>query len=296
MRGLAVFVFSVLALVWAGAAAADEPKSWGEATSGLSRTEGFLPYYADAKGGRILAAFPKPGADGVSLRAIQATGLTAGLGSNPVVLDRGYFDGGAIIAFRRVGKKLIAEKENWVYTASADNPLEKKAVRQSFASSFVWAGDIISEGASGDLLVDLSGFLTRDALDIKGILKRNPQAGVFSIAADRSMPDVSAALAFPDNVEFDAFLTLTSEEPKSEVLATAADGYAFTLVQHVSLVRLPDEGYTPRAFDVRGGGIDVPYYAASGWRSRTRPQPPAPRKIRWSSMWTPARRPRSAMP
>jgi hypothetical protein len=260
MRGLAAFLFSVLALVWAGVAAADAPKSWGEATKGLTRSEGFLPYYPDAKGGRILAAFPKPDDDGVSLRAIQATGLTAGLGSNPIGLDRGFFDGGALIAFRRIGGKLIAEKENWSYTASADNPLEKKAVRQSFASSFVWAGDVIAESDSGELLVDLSGFLTRDALDIKGILKNNPKAGVFAIAADRSMPDVSAALAFPDNVEFDAYLTLTSDEPKSEVLATAADGHAFTLVQHVSLVRLPDDGYTPRVFDVRGGGIDVPYY------------------------------------
>jgi len=263
MRGLAAFLFSVLALVWAGIAmpaAADEAKSWGEATKGLSRTDGFLPYYADAKGGRILAAFPKPDQDGLALRAIQAAGLTAGLGSNPIGLDRGLFDGGSLIAFRRVGKKLVAEQENWSYVASADNPLEKKAVRQSFASSFLWSGDVIAESPRGELLVDISGFLTRDALDVKAALKNNPKAGVFSIAGDRSMPDVSAALAFPDNVEFDAFLTLTSDEPKSEVLATAADGRAFTLVQHVSLVRLPDDGYTPRAFDVRSGAIDVPYY------------------------------------
>lgn len=260
MRCLVAFLFSILTAFAMPAFAEDVPKSWAETTKGLTRTEGFLPFYADARGGRILAAFPKPDSSGICLRAIQATGLTAGLGSNPIGLDRGFFDGGSIIAFRRVGKKLIAEKENWVYTASADNPLEKKAVRQSFASSFVWAGDIMAESPGGDLLVDLSSFLTRDALDVKGILKANPQAGVFAIAADRSMPDVSAALAFPDNVEFDAYLTLTGDEPKSEVLATAADGRAFTLVQHVSLVRLPDDGYTPRTFDVRGGGIDVPYY------------------------------------
>ncbi|MGB2177078.1 MAG: DUF5117 domain-containing protein, partial [Hyphomonas sp.] len=260
MRGLAAFLFSVLALVWAGAAAADDPKTWGEATSGLTRADGFLPYYADAKGGRILAAFPKPDEDGVSLRAIQATGLTAGLGSNPIGLDRGLFDGGSLIAFRRVGKKLIAEQENWSYVASADNPLEKKAVRQSFASSFLWSGDVIAESPRGELLVDISGYLTRDALDVKAALKNNPKGGSFSLAEDRSMPDASAALAFPDNVEFDAFLTLTSEEPKAEVLATAADGRAITLVQHVSLVRLPDDGYTPRAFDIRSGTIDVPYY------------------------------------
>jgi hypothetical protein len=242
--------------------AAEAPASgdWGAATKGLTRTEGFLDLYVDAKGGRVLAAFPAPDGDGLSLRAIHSAGLTAGLGSNPIGLDRGYFDEGGILAFRRVGAKLVAEKENWTYRASADNPLERKAVRESFARSFLWSGDIIAEGADGALLVDLSGFLTRDALDVRGALKANEDGGSFAIAEDRTMPDTGAAFAFPDNVEFDAFLTLTSDEPKSQVRATAADGRAFTLVQHQSLVRLPDDGYTPRAFDPRSGAIDVGFY------------------------------------
>lgn len=260
MRRLVVFVFAVLAVFAVPSDALAEAGDWASETEGLIRAEGFIDLYPDARAGRVLAAFPAPDADGVSLRAIQAVGLTSGLGSNPIGLDRGYFDGGSIIAFRRVGGKLIAEQENWTYRASADNPLERKAVRESFARSFVWAGDIIAEGPDGELLVDLSGFLTRDALDVRGALRDNPRGGNFSIAADRSMPDTSQALAFPDNVEFDAFLTLTSDEPKSEVTATAADGRAFTLVQHTSLVRLPDDGYTPRVFDPRSGAIDVGFY------------------------------------
>ncbi|MEH6488988.1 zinc-dependent metalloprotease [Hyphomonas oceanitis] len=242
--------------------AAEAPASgdWGVATKGLKQSEGFLDLYVDAKGGRVLAAFPAPDGDGLSLRAIHSAGLTAGLGSNPIGLDRGYFDEGGILAFRRVGKKLVAEKENWTYRASADNPLERKAVRESFARSFLWSGDIIAEGADGALLVDLSGFLTRDALDVRGALQANEEGGSFAIAEDRTMPDTGAAFAFPDNVEFDAFLTLTSDEPKSQVRATAADARAFTLVQHQSLVRLPDDGYTPRAFDPRSGAIDVGFY------------------------------------
>ncbi|MEZ5947590.1 MAG: DUF5117 domain-containing protein, partial [Hyphomonas sp.] len=256
MRWFAGLIVAVLALAWSGPAMAED--DWASATDGLTRSEGFLPFYADAKTARILAAFPKPDEDGLSLRAIAAAGLTAGLGSNPIGLDRGLFDGGSIIAFRRIGGKLIAEQENWTYRASADNPLERKAVRESFARSFLWAGDVIAENAEGNLLVDLSGFLTRDALDVRAALRGNPQGGNFSLADDRTMPDASAALAFPDNVEFDAFLTLTSDEPKREVRMTAAEGRAFTLVQHISLVRLPDDGYTPRAFDPRSGTIDVP--------------------------------------
>ncbi|MEH6807242.1 MAG: zinc-dependent metalloprotease [Hyphomonas oceanitis] len=266
-----VAALAIAALSFLPPACAAQPKAsvaaeapvagdWGAATKGLTRSEGFLDLYVDAKGGRVLAAFPAPDGDGLSLRAIHSAGLTAGLGSNPIGLDRGYFDEGGILAFRRVGKKLVAEKENWTYRASADNPLERKAVRESFARSFLWSGDIIAEGADGALLVDLSGFLTRDALDVRGALKANEDGGTFAIAEDRTMPDTGAAFAFPDNVEFDAFLTLMSDDPKSQVRATAADARAFTLVQHQSLVRLPDDGYTPRPFDPRSGAIDVGFY------------------------------------
>ncbi len=235
-------------------------QGWAEVTNGLTRQDGFIDLYVDAKAGKLLAAFPAPDEDGLSMRAIHAVGLTAGLGSNPIGLDRSLFDSGSLIAFRRVGKKLIAEKENWDYQASADNPLEKRAVRESFARSFIWAGDIAAEGPNGELLVDISSFLTRDGLDVRGALKSHPQGGTFAIAADRSMPDFDGVLVFPDNVEFDAFLTFTSDEPKSEVIATAADPRAFTLVQHHSLVRLPASGFKSRMFDPRSGTIDISFY------------------------------------
>ena len=242
------------------AASAEQAGSWADAVDGMERRDGFIPVYVDVQDGRVLAAFPAPDADGLSLRAIYAAGLTSGLGSNPIGLDRGLFDGGSLMAFRRIGGKLIAEKENWNYRATSDNPLEQRAVRESFARSFVWTGDIIAESEAGEVLVDLAGFLTRDALDVRAALQRHPEGGSFSIAADRSFPDAGAVLAFPDNVEFDAFLTLTSDKPGREVRATAVDGRAITLVQHHSLVRLPDEGYSPRVFDPRSGAIEVAFY------------------------------------
>ncbi|KCZ89479.1 zinc-dependent metalloprotease [Hyphomonas johnsonii] len=269
MRLVAVLLLAVFAVFSSACAAQPKPAvaaeapgaaDWATATKGLTLSQGFLDIYTDTKGGRVLAAFPAPDADGLSLRAIHSAGLTAGLGSNPIGLDRGYFDEGSIIAFRRVGSKVIAERENWTYRASAENALERRAVRESFARSFVWAGDVIAEGPDGALLVDLKGFLTRDALNVRGILKAHPDGGEFAIAEDRSMPDASQAWSFPDNAEFDAFLTLTSDEPKAQVNATAADGRAFTLVQHQSLVRLPDDGYTPRLFDPRSGAIDVGFH------------------------------------
>ena len=119
--GVALVAVLVLPLAWA------QSGDWTDETGGLLHKEGFVDLYLDAEGGRILAALPAPDEDGVALRAIQATGLTAGLGSNPIGLDRGRANGGEIVAFRKVGDKLVAEIENWAYRASADNPLERKA-------------------------------------------------------------------------------------------------------------------------------------------------------------------------
>ena len=256
LKGIGLALVAALFVPFAWAQTGD----WSEEIAALAHKDGFVDLYLDAEGGRVLVALPAPDEDGVSLRAIQATGLTAGLGSNPIGLDRGRANGGEIVAFRKVGEKVVAEIENWAYRASADNPLERKAVRDSFARSFVWSGEILGTGPEGELLVDLSTYLTRDTMDVRATLKQHPKGGAFQVSKDLSMPDVSAALAFPDNVELDAFLTLTSDEPKAEVWATAADARSVTLVQHTSLVRLPDDGYTPRMFDPRSGAIDVGYY------------------------------------
>ncbi|NOX83352.1 MAG: DUF5117 domain-containing protein, partial [Alphaproteobacteria bacterium] len=235
-------------------------QAWSDAVNGMDRRDGFIKLYVDEAAGKLFAAFPAPSENGTSLRAIYSAGLSAGLGSNPIGLDRGLFDEGAIVAFRRYGNKIIAEQENWNYRASADNPLEKKAVKQSFARSFIWSGEIIAEGPDGELLVDFQSFVLRDALDVVGTLKHHKQGGDFVIVADRSMADFSEVLTFPDNIEIDAFLTLVSDAPKREVVATAANPRAITLTQHHSLTRLPDDGYTPRKFDPRAAAIDVPYY------------------------------------
>ncbi len=233
----------------------DDPKVFAE------RTKSAAAFFKVEAGddGATLITLPKPDTEGVSLRVIHSAGLTAGLGSNPVGLDRGYADEGKILAFRRIGKKLVIEEENWMYRASADNALEKEAVRQSFASSFLWAGEIADESPNGSIKVDISSFLTSDVLDLKGVLDGAGQ-GAYSIDKDRSFVDAKSFLAFPDNVEIDAFVTLAGEKAGNEVSATAADGRTFTLTQHHSFVRLPDDGFKPRPFDPRAGAIDVPFY------------------------------------
>ena len=243
-----------------GSGSASYSGGFNSAIRGLDHQEGFFDIYVDQTSGRILAALPTEGEDGVALSMIYATGITAGLGSNPIGLDRGAFDGGVVLHFRKVGDRIIAEQENTRYRATSGRPLEEKAVEESFARSFLWSAQVIAAAEDGRLLVDLSDFLTRDHFGIVDQIERNDNGGAYQLAEDRSFPDTGAALAFPDNVELDAFLTLTSTDPGSEPRATAPDARDVTLVQHHSFIRLPPPGYKPRKADQRSGAITVSYY------------------------------------
>lgn len=239
---------------------AEDSASFNEAIAPLEYKPGFVDLYLDHDAGAVLAALPRPNDEGLSVRFIYTTGLTGGLGSNPIGLDRGKASGGIIVAFRKIGNQIVAEQENWRFRASAENPREKLAVTQSFGSSFLWSQDIAATDETGRVLVDLSSFLTRDQFGIANSLKHGKDAGGYTLVADRSFADVSSVLAFPDNVEFDAFMTFKSAKPNAQTYATAPDARDITLVQHHSFVRLPDDGYKTRKFDQRTANIGFGFY------------------------------------
>jgi len=259
MKRAALFVLALLVPFALASCERQTSDDSGQRPEAASEEGAFFAVEANADEGKLLVTLPAPDDDGVMLRAIHASGLTAGLGSNPVGFDRGSVESGRIIAFRKAGKKAVIEQENWTYRASAENALEKKSVANSFARSFLWAGDIETVNTDGSVVVNIAGFLTSDTMDLKGGLK-NAGQGAYSIAADRSFPDYSSVLVFPDNVELDAFVTFAGETPGDQVGATAADGRSFTLTLHHSFVRLPEPGYKPREFDARSAGIDVSFY------------------------------------
>ena len=240
----------------------DRQDAFAEATEGLALAEGFLDIYSSSEKGQVLVLLPAADADsqnpGVLLRFIHAQRLAGGLGSNPLGLDRGWGNAGRILRFRRIGERIIVEVENHRYRAVTDNALERQAVESSFASSFLWSTEIVAESDDGRALIDLAGLLTSDALSLAQKLGRD--GGKFARAADRSLPDADSVLVFPDNVEIDAWITFTSDEPGSEIRATAADASAVTLVQHHSFVRLPDDGYRARRADPRTGTFTLGFY------------------------------------
>jgi hypothetical protein len=225
--------------------------------AGLERREGLLPIYLDRKAGKVWLEVPAPkaGSDEVG-SYLYADTLRTGLGSNPVGLDRGQLGVVSVLTLRRVGGRLLVEQANLRFRALSENPAEVQAVRESFATSVVWAGEIAAEDPDGRALVDFTGFLVRDAHFVVSQLRETGQ-GSWQLDASRSVVDLDNCLAFPDNLELEALLTYSSAEPGPLVTQTAPLPGSMTLVQHHSLVKLPDPGYQPRRFDPRSGGIPM---------------------------------------
>ncbi len=249
-----ILVLSIIAIFMA--TCTQKPAS-SNPLAGLDHRPGFIDLYVDKAKNKVLARLPAPDDTGLSLRLIHTARLTAGLGSNPVGLDRGWGDGGKIILFRRIGDTVIIEAENLHYRANPDNLQEARAVSESFARSFIASTPIISN--QNGLVIDLTGFLTSDVLGLVQYLKDSGQ-GNFTMAKDRTLVDANNIFAFPDNIELDVFFTLSSAKPGREVATTAANGKDATLIQHHSFARLPDDGYEPRRSDPRVGAIERVYY------------------------------------
>ena len=253
-------------LAASSASAVDAPHAQitlAAATAGLDAHAGLLPTWIDRKTGHILIALPAAGSDGVSARFIYQVYLRASLGSTPVGLDRDQPGATQILVFRRVGPKVYAEYENTDFRAEGGSQEEKGAVTDSFAKSTVWAGDIKAEGPDGALLVDITGFLTRDAHGVVEALRRSKQ-GSFKLDLDLSHPDLDAVFAFPENLEFEATQTFTADDPGEEVRGIAPDPHSITLTTHHSLIKLPPPGFETRLADPHFSTIDqlVTNYAA----------------------------------
>jgi hypothetical protein len=190
---------------------------------------------------------------------IHSAGYGAGLGSNDLGLDRGGMRGSRIVKFERVGRKVLMVQPNYRFRANSDNPAEVKAVRDAFARSVLWGFTPEAE-TEGRILVDLTDFLIRDAINSAGQM----QPGTYRLDASRSTVYMDMTNAFPTNTEMEAELTFVQQAGGGGrggrggggfegVGQVAATGEAASIRVHHSFLELPDDGYEPRAFDSRSG-------------------------------------------
>ena len=209
---------------------------------------GFIPLHWDGEEGRLYADISD-----IEGPFIYYNGLSHGLGSNDLGLDRGRLGDTFLVEFRKVGKKVFLAALNTKYTARSEDAQERRAVAEAFAESIIW-GFAVVESSPDSLVIDLTDFALSDATGIADLLAARGE-GSFKIDESRSAIYTPKTKSFPDNTEIDATLTFTGKS-KGRILGTVApNADAITVHGHHSFIRLPDDGYQPLPYDARAGYI-----------------------------------------
>ncbi len=222
-----------------------------EKTKDLKITEGYFDYYFDEANDKMWLKVDK-----LNEEFLHANYLAAGVGSNDIGLDRSQQGGQRVVYFEKRGPKLMLIQPNLDYVAKSDNELEKKSVREAFASSVIHGFKIEAE-EGGSYLIDLTPFLMDDSHNVSGRL-RSMGEGSYNLDKNRSALYAEGTFNFPMNTEFEVMLTFAGNPTGRYLRSVAPDANSITVRTHHSFVQLPDDNYKPREFDPRGG-----FYATS---------------------------------
>jgi hypothetical protein len=225
-----------------------------EKTKNMKRQVGFFNFFIDDASGKIWLDIDKIGQEFLIVNS-----LPAGLGSNDIGLDRGQIGDTKIVFFERVGKKLLLVQPNYDYRASSLDKNEKRAVKESFASSTI-GSFVIEEEQNGHLLVEATSFFVKDAHGVADKIKAMRQ-GTYSFNEPRSAMYFNNTKNFPLNSEFEATITFTGGADAGKfVTSVTPSPEAITVRMHYSFVQLPDNQYKPRKYDIRSGYFGISYF------------------------------------
>jgi len=223
-----------------------------EKTAGAQKLPGYFNLYWDAKQGKLWLEIDKWGSE-----FLYQSGLSAGMGSNDIGLDRGQLGARGIVRFERSGPKVLLIQENLEYRAVSDDPYERRAVHDSFAESVLWGFKVEAE-EKDHALVDATDFFLRDAHGIPAALRRTKQ-GAYKLDGARCAIYLPLTKNFPLNTEVEATLTFAGDEPGRWVRDVTPSPESITVREHHSFVQLPPPGYKPRAYDPRSSFFGPAY-------------------------------------
>src|SRR3954463_10101391 len=222
----------------------------------LQKIDGFMPLYWQPAAGKLLMEIGR-----FNQEMLYQVSLPAGLGSNPVGLDRGQLGDSSVVTFERIGPKVLMTQPNYSYRAITSNDAEKRAVKDSFAQSVLWGFKVEAEEGSR-VLVDATTFFMRDAHGVVDRLRQAKQ-GRYRLDDSRSALYLPRTKGFPLNTEIETTLTFVAqldEDPGRFVRQTTPTPTAVTLREHHSFVQLPDLKYTPRKLDPRAPSFGILFY------------------------------------
>ena len=238
-------------------------------TAGLTRVDGFVPFYWDAARGRVLMEVPAFDED-----VLYYVSAASGGGSVEMSFDRGIMSS-SVIHFQRSGPRVLVTEQNLRYRAVGGHDALVQNVKDSFPTS-VLAGLPIEAEEGGRVLVDATPLFMRDAGDVVGDLRRVNQ-GTYRLDTARSGFYPARMKAFPDNTEIETVMTFASEQPGRIVANVTPNAQAFTMRIHHSFLRAPT-GYTPRRADPRIGVSSV------NFRDYTKPFNEST-EVSWVTRW-----------
>src|SRR6516162_8529058 len=167
----------------------------------MRKLDGYFPLYWDERAGTLWLEIPR-----FNTEVLFSTGLSAGLGSNDIGLDRGESGNGRIVTFQRVGPRVLMVQSNENFRSSSSSAAERRAVEDSFAKSVLWGFTVAAE-TGGRVLVDATEFVLRDGFGAAGALRPR----TYRVDRTRSAVYMSHTKAFPKNTEIEVTLTFTNE-------------------------------------------------------------------------------------
>src|SRR5262249_22578978 len=139
----------------------------------------FLPLKWDDANGKLMMTIPRLGEE-----MIYVASLPGGVGSNPIGLDRNSINQTLIVRFDRVGPRMLMTVPNYRYRALSNNPNERKAVEDSFATSVLWSFKVESSDAGG-VVIDATDFFLSDQNGVANRLRASQQ-GSYTVDRNRS--------------------------------------------------------------------------------------------------------------
>jgi hypothetical protein len=245
-------------------------------TNGMQKLDGYVPLYWDEKTGSLWMEVDK-----FDTEMLYATGLSAGLGSNDIGLDRGESGQGRVVKFQRIGPRVMLVQPNYTWRATSTNPDEIRGVEDAFAKSVLYGFNVAAE-TDKRVLLDATDFFERDVMNAGARMR----PGTYRVDRTRSAIDMQWTKVFPKNTEVDAVLTFANEGAgggrggavgpaqgpppvdtpigggrgnggfglfSGSVASVTPSADAVTLREHSTFAELPDKNYKPRLDDPRAG-------------------------------------------
>src|SRR5438128_3085979 len=135
----------------------------------LQKFDGYIPLYWDAENGKLLMQISRFGEE-----LLYQSSLPAGIGSNPIGLDRGLLGATHVVTFDRIGPKVLMTAVNYRFRAISSDEAERRAVADSFARSVMWSFKVEASDATS-VLVDATDFFLSDQQGVTRSLRQSQQ-------------------------------------------------------------------------------------------------------------------------